>query len=579
MSSFIQDTLSKVPGVDPRVLQRSQTFSGLNDGPAATAARLAGLVQDSPPKDDSPIYTGNFGQPIPDPGHSLNIGGVPYQGDALLLEKQQGFNRGKLMERIVHPCGSSAFGYFQVTHDVSHLTKAALFQPGKKTPTCTRFSTVTYGRDYPDSARNPRGIATKFYTEEGNYDLLGFNWPVFFIRDPFIGPDHARSQQRNPKNGLIDFNTWFDFLANVPESQHAGLMLLSDHGTPVGWRFMNCYPIHAFRWVNKSGDAVFVKYHWISQQGTKEFTNEEAIEMCGQDPDFAKRDLWNHIENGGDARWKMFVQVLTPEMQASGKLDFDPFDPTKVWPRGKIPMQEVGELVLNRNPEDYHRDVEQAAFSPGSLVPGIELSPDPILQWRAFFYRDAQYHRLGSANIHQIPVNCPFMARYHNQEPTTSGAPGFLPEAAEAPMQVADNTLSRKSRFLHEGSPTDYDQVRELYRRVLTPEKREELHKNTAVLLKYADPIVQKGYLVQLYAVDPGYAKSIYDRLPEHNGYTLEEIAEGSKEAHLAGKKPEVLHGRQGGELYGNADRVVELWTGRTETEICQTMYCNICVT
>ncbi|KAG8789408.1 hypothetical protein FRC12_013556 [Ceratobasidium sp. 428] len=557
MTSFIQDTLSKIPGVDPRVLQRSQNFSGLNNGPAATAARLAGLVQEAPAKDDSPIYTSNFGQPIPDPGHSLNIGGIPYQGDALLLEKQQGFVRGKLTERIVHPCGSSAFGYFQVTHDVSHLTKAALFQPGKKTPAYTRFSTVTYGREYPDSARNPRGFATKFYTEEGNYDLVGLNWPVFFVRDPFMGPDNIRSQQRNPKNGLIDYNTWFDFLANVPESQHAGLMLLSDHATPVGWRFMSGYGCHAFRWVNKSGGAVFVKYHWRSKQGTKEFTNEEAVAMSGQDPDFAKRDLWNHIEKGGDARWTLFVQVLTPEVQGSGKLDFDPFDVTKVWPRSKIPMQEVGELVLNRNPEDYHRDVEQAAFSPGSLVPGIELSPDALLQWRAFFYRDAQFHSpdnfAGSMRIDGNVGGKPhyFPNSYHNPKPSTNGAPGFLPEAEEVPMQVANNVLSRKGHYLHEGSPTEYNQVRELYRRVLTPQKREELHKNTAVLLRHADAIVQKKYLVQLYAIDPSYCLAIYDLLPTHEGYTLEEIAEDSKEAHLVGKNPQFFAAGKGASFMG----------------------------
>ncbi|QRV89324.1 catalase [Ceratobasidium sp. AG-Ba] len=592
MTSFIQDTLSKIPGIDPRVLQRNQAFSGLNDGPAATASRLAGLVQEAHAKDDSPIYTSNFGQPIPDSGHSLNIGGIPYQGDTLLLEKQQAFDRGKIQERIVHPCGSSAFGYFQVTQDVSHLTKAAMFQPGKKTPAYTRFSTVTYGREFPDSARNPRGFATKFYTEEGkivksvlrvecpnqwdagNYDLVGLNWPVFFVRDPFMGPDNIRSQQRNPKNGLIDFNTWFDFLANVPESQHAGLMLMSDHATPVGWRFMSGYGCHTFRWVNKSGSS----YHWRSNQGTKEFTNEEAITMCGQDPDFAKRDLWNHIERGGDARWTMFVQVLTPEKLADGTLDFDPFDVTKVWPRSKIPMQEVGELVLNRNPEDYHRDVEQAAFSPGSLVPGIELSPDTLLQWRAFFYRDAQYHRLGSANIHQIPVNCPFMARfvspdnyagnmridgnvagkptyfpnsYHNRKPTTGGAPGFLPEAEEVPMQVASNVLSRKSYYLHEGTPSEYNQVRELYSRVLTPEKRNELHKNTATLLKHCDSIVQKNYLIQLCAIDQSYARAIYDLLPAHDGYTLEEIKEQSKEAHLVGKNPRFFSVSKGANFMG----------------------------
>ncbi|CAE6479979.1 unnamed protein product [Rhizoctonia solani] len=578
MTSFIQDTLSKIPGVDPRVLQRNQAFSGLNDGPAATASRLAGLVQESHAKDDSPIYTSNFGQPLPDSGHALNIGGIPYQGDTLLLEKQQAFDRGKIVERIVHPCGSSAFGYFQVTGDVSHLTKAAFLQPGKKTPAYTRFSTVTYGREFPDSARNPRGFATKFYTEEGNYDLVGLNWPVFFVRDPFMGPDNIRSQQRNPKSGLIDYNAWFDFLGNVPESQHAGLMLLSDHATPVGWRFMSGYGCHTFRWTNTSGQGVFVKYHWRSKQGTKEFTHEEAIAMCGEDPDFAKRDLWQHIETGGDARWTMFVQVLTPEDLASGKLDFDPFDVTKVWPRSKFPLQEVGELILNRNPEDYHRDVEQAAFSPGSLVPGIELSPDTLLQWRAFFYRDAQYHRLGSANIHQIPVNCPFMARfhspdnyagtmridgnvaskptyfpnsYHNNKPTTAGAPGFLPQAEEVPMQVANNILSRKSYYLHEGSPTEYNQVRELYQRVLTPQKREELHSNTARLLKHADAVVQKNYLIQLHAIDPGYATAIYDLLPEHKGYTFEDIAEGAKSAHLVGKNPQFFSAGKGASFMG----------------------------
>ncbi|KAI0071334.1 catalase [Panus rudis PR-1116 ss-1] len=545
MTSFIQETLAKIPGVDPRVMQRSQFFSGMNDGPASTAARLAGLVQEAHAKDDSPIYTSNFGQPIPDPAHCLNIGGIPYQGDALMLEKQQAFDRSKILERIVHPCGSSAFGYFQITNDVSHLTKAAFLQPGKKTPAYTRFSTVTYGREFPDSARNPRGFATKFYTEEGNYDLVGLNFPVFFVRDPMMGPDNIRSQQRNPKNFLIDYNAWFDFLANVPESQHAGLMLLSDHATPVGWRFMSGYGVHTFRWVNKEGKSVFIKYHWRSKQGVKQFTEDEAVKMCGEDPDYAKRDLWEHIEKGGDARWTMLVQVMTPEEAKS--VSFDPFDPTKIWPRSQFPMKEVGELILNRNPEDYHRDVEQAAFSPGSLVPGIEASPDPLLQWRMFFYRDAQYHRLGSTNIHQIPVNCPFMANYHNKLPTTTGTPGFVPEAAETPMQVGDNIL---------GSPSEYDQVRELYKRVLSNGERERLHRNTAKLLKLADAIVQKNYLVQLYAVDPQYAIEIFDLLPSHSplptgkDYTIQEIAEGSKNAHMAGKNPQFVSNKAEGRRF-----------------------------
>ncbi|TBU52607.1 catalase [Dichomitus squalens] len=566
MASFIQDTLAQIPGIDPRVNQRMQFFSGMNDGPAKTAARITGVTQEPHAKDDSPIYTGNFGQPIPDPCHSLNIGGIPYQGDALLLEKQQAFDRMKITERIVHPCGSSAFGYFQVNQDVSHLTKAAFLQPGKRTPVYSRFSTVTYGREFPDSARNPRGFATKFYTEEGNYDLVGLNFPVFFVRDPFMGPDNIRSQQRHPKSFLLDYNAWFDYLANVPESQHAGLMLLSDHATPVGWRFMSGYGVHTFRWVNKEGSYVFVKYHWISKQGVKQWSHDEATRVCGEDPDYSKRDLFEHIEKGGDARWTMMVQVMQPEQIAS--INFDPFEPTKIWPRSQFPMQEVGELVLNRNPEDYFRDVEQAAFSPGSLVPGIEASPDPLLQWRMFFYRDAQYHRLGSANIHQIPVNCPFMAKfhspdnyngtmridgntggkpyyfpnsYHNQKPTTGGTPGFLPSAAETPMQVANHVVSRIGHYLHEGKPSEYDQVRELYNRVLSVEERENLHRNTARLLKHAEPIVQKNYLIQQCAIMREYAEAIYDLLPEHEGYSFKDIEAGAPMAHMVHKNPQFV--------------------------------------
>jgi len=282
--------------------------------------------------------------------------------------------------------------------------------------------------------------------------------------------------------------------------------------------------------------------------------------QCGMDGDFAKRDLFEHIEGGGDARWTLKVQVMQPEEIA--KVDFDPFDVTKIWPRSQFPMTEVGELVLNRNPEDYHRDVEQAAFNPGSLVPGIELSPDTLLQWRAFFYRDAQMVRLGSANINQIPVNCPFMAKNLSPDnyngsmrvdanatgkpyywpnakesvaPTKDSTPSFDPSVEEAPMQVHSNVLSRKTYYRHQGKPSEYDQVRELYTRVMTPQAREELHKTTAFLLKRARPIVQKNYLIQQAAIAESYARAIYDLLPAHDGYTFEEVMEGSKTAHMVG--------------------------------------------
>lgn len=567
MADFIKDTLEKLPGVDPRIGQRASAFSGMNQGPAAHAARIAGLVQGKDLIDDSAYYTSNFGQVLPANGHALNIGGMPTQIDSLLLEKQQAFDRSKLKERIVHPCGSSAFGYFQVTKDISHLCKADFLQPGKKTPVNTRFSTVTYGREYPDVGRNPRGFATKFYTTEGNFDLVGLNWPVFFVRDPMQGPDNIRSQQRNPKSFLLDFNAWFDFLGQVPESQHAGLMLFSDYGTPEGWIHMSGYGCHTFRMVNDASDSCYVKFHWKCHQKKNQLTWEETEKIQGVDPDFSKRELFELLENGGEVKWTMYLQVMKPEELTT--IDFDPFDVTKVWPRTQFPMHEVGDLVLNRNPEDYHRDVEQAAFSPGSLVPGIELSPDTLLQWRAFFYRDAQYERLGSANIHQIPVNCPFLAKFHspdnyngtmrtdansagkpvyfpNSYHTTQNSsmskkttPGFDPSKTEAPYQVANNVVSRQSQYLHEGDPSEYTQVRDLYKRVMTSTQRDNLHKNTAKLLKFADGIVQKNYLIQVYAIDPNYGKSIYDLLPEHKeGYTLEEIAEASKTAHLVNKDP-----------------------------------------
>ncbi|CED83116.1 catalase [Phaffia rhodozyma] len=580
MTDFAKSILSNIPGADPRPTQRSQTFSGLNDGPAMTASRIAGMVEKEDAKDNSPFYTSNFGQVIPHSGIALNIGGIPYQGDPLLLEKQQAFDRMKIAERIVHPAGSSAFGTFTTTKDVSHLTKAKLFQMGKSTPCYTRFSTVTYGREYPDSARNPRGFATKFYTEDGNYDLVGLSWPVFFVRDPMQGPDNIRSQQRNPKSFLLDYNAWFDFLANVPESQHAGLMLFSDYGTPVGWRYMSGFGCHTFRWTNNAGESVFVKYHWKSQQGVKQFTHEEALIQCGEDPDFAKRDLFDHIESGGDARWTLFVQVMKPKEAAA--CAFDPFDVTKVWPRGEYSMTEVGELILNRNPEDYHRDVEQAAFSPGSLVPGIEASPDTLLQWRMFFYRDAQYHRLGSANIHQIPVNCPFMSKfhspdnfngtmrtdgngsgkphyfpnsYHSTEPSANSTPGFGGQAyAEIPMQVGSNVVSRKSYYRQQGHPSEYNQVRVLYRRVMNDQQRANLHSNTARLLKNADSIVQRNYLIQLYAVAPEYARSVYDAMPadkKGHGYSMDEVAEKSETAHLVGLNPQFTMADTGASFMG----------------------------
>ncbi|KAF4284533.1 hypothetical protein CNMCM8689_006117 [Aspergillus fumigatus] len=533
-------------GADPRPMQLSSLFQGANDGPAKTAAKLTGVQAAGKRADDGPYFTNNEAIPFPDPAHSKTAGGIPVASDTFLFQKQQHFNRSKPLERMVHPCGSGAFGYFETTKDVSSLTKAHFLRSvGVRTPVFARFSTVTLGREFPDEARNPRGFAVKFYTGEGNYDIVGLNFPVFFCRDPIQGPDVIRSQYRNPQNFLLDHNSLFDLLANTPEGNHAGMMFFSDHGTPVGWRNLHGYGCHTFK-VNKRGEFVYIKYHFIADRGQKQSTADEAIQMCGEDPDFSKRDLYQAIEKGEKISWTAHVQIMKPEEADPTKLGFDPFDVTQ--------LHEFGKLVLNKNPENFHRDVEQAAFSPGSMVPGIEDSPDPLLQFRMFFYRDAQYHRIG-VNLHQIPVNCPFMASSYsslnfdgplrvdaNHAMNPQYAPNsfvhkFRPDTAEAPYQLADNTVSRKSHFYHEGKLSEYDQPRALYQKVMDARGREHLHCNTARMLKVVEyPEIQLRYLTQLYCIAPEYARGVYDLLPEQK-FDFSQVKAQAQGAERVGKE------------------------------------------
>ncbi|EYE96336.1 catalase [Aspergillus ruber CBS 135680] len=543
-------------GGDPRPVQLSSLFQGANDGPAKAAAKLTGVQGPGKRTDDGPYFTNNEAIPFPDPAHSKTAGGLPLASDAFLFQKQQHFNRSKLLERMVHPCGSGAFGHFEVTKDVSNLTKAHFLRsPGIKTPVFVRFSTVTLGREFPDLARNPRGMAMKFYTGEGNYDLVGLNFPVFFCRDPIQGPDVIRSQARNPQNFLLDHNSLFDLLANTPEGNHAGMMFFSDHGTPVGWRNNHGYGCHTFKWVNAKGEFVYIKYHFLADGGQKQFTADEALRHGGEDPDYSKRDLWQAIEKGEQLTWTAHAQVMEPEQADPEKLGFDPFDVTKVWPKNLFPLHEFGKLTLNKNPENFHRDVEQAAFSPGSMVPGIEDGPDALLQFRMFFYRDAQYHRIG-VNLHQIPVNCPFMASSYsslnfdgplrvdaNHAMNPQYAPNsfthkFRPDTAEAPYQLADNTVGRKSHYYHEGKTSEYDQPRALYQKVMDARARHHLHENTARLLKLVEyPEIQVKYLAQAFRIAPEYARGIYNLLPEKT-FSFSEVEERSEGAEQNGKDP-----------------------------------------
>jgi catalase len=316
------------------------------------------------------------------------------------------FDRERIPERVVHAKGSGAYGYFEVTDDVSDLTCADfLSKVGKKTKVFTRFSTVGGEKGSADAARDPRGFATKFYTDEGVIDWVYNNTPIFFIRNPAKFPLFIHTQKRNPETNLKDPNMFWDYLVNNQEAAHQLMHLFSDRGTPATYRNMNGYSGHTYKWVKKDGSFVYVQIHMITDQGIKNLNNDQAVKVTGENPDHAQDDLFNAIAEGNPPSWTCYVQTMTAEQ--AEKVDFSVFDLTKVWPHKDFPMRRFGKLVLNENPKNYFAEVEQAAFSPAHTVPGVEPSADPVLQSRLFSYSDTHRHRLG-VNYQQIPVNCPF---------------------------------------------------------------------------------------------------------------------------------------------------------------------------
>jgi len=347
------------------------------------------------------------GAPVADNQNSLTAGprGPVVLEDFHLLEKLAHFNRERIPERVVHAKGSGAFGEFVVTKDISKLTKAKLFSSiGKKTPIFLRFSTVGGEMGSADTERDPRGFALKFYTEEGIWDLVGNNTPIFFIRDPLKFPDFIHTQKRNPQTNFKSPTAIWDFWSLHPESLHQVTILFSDRGLPDGYRHMDGFGSHTFSMVNKKNERFFVKWHFKTKQGIRNLTPAKAQELAGKDPDYSQRDLFEAIEKGDFPKWKVSIQVM-PEAEATN-YHINPFDLTKVWPHKDYPLIEVGEIVLNRNPDNYFADVEQAAFAPSSVVPGLGFSPDKMLQGRLFAYADAHRYRLG-VNHHQIQVNRP----------------------------------------------------------------------------------------------------------------------------------------------------------------------------
>lgn len=445
--------------------------------------------------------------------------------DTHLIEKLAHFDRERIPERVVHAKGAGAFGYFEVTHDVTKYTRAAfLSEIGKRTEVFVRFSTVGGEKGSADSERDPRGFAVKFYTEEGNYDLVGNNTPVFFIRDPLKFPDFIHTQKRHPVTNLKDPDMFWDFLSLTPESIHQVTILFSDRGTPRTYRHMNGYGSHTFMWYNAQGEYWWVKLHFKTEQGIRNFTGEEADRMRGIDPDCATRDLFEAIARGEFPAWKLKVQIMTPEQARSYR--FDPFDVTKVWPHSDFPLMDVGRMVLDRNPKDYFAEVEQSAFSPGNFVPGIGPSPDKMLQGRLFSYPDTHRHRLGP-NYQLLPVNAPRGCKAHNYQrdgamrfddngggapnywPNTFGGPG--PDPSVAPPQIGvEGEAGRHSYAL---TDDDFVQAGALYRNVMTDQDRANLISNIVGHLKGAQKRLQLRQTALFYKADPEYGTWVAEGL------------------------------------------------------------------
>ncbi|WP_256838232.1 catalase [Ornithinimicrobium faecis] len=449
------------------------------------------------------------GAPRPSDAHSLSVGsnGPLLLHDVALVEKLARFDRERIPERSPHAKGSGAFGEFEVTEDVSKFTKAGFLQKGAKTPMMARFSTVAGEQGSPDTWRDVRGFALKFYTEQGNFDMVGNNTPVFFVRDPMKFPDFIHSQKRTPDSGLRSGNMQWDFWTLVPESAHQVSYVMGPRGLPRSWREMNGYSSHTYLWVNEAGEKFWVVYHWLSEQGVHNMTNEEATELAGTDAEYHRRDLFDAINRGDFPSWRLEVQVMPYDEAKDYR--FNPFDLTKVWSKKDYPRIPVGRFTLNQNPSNHFAEIEQAAFSPSNTVPGTGVSPDKMLLARVFSYPDAQRNRLGT-NFNQLPVNAPKVAtnsydkegsmQFHH----SGAAPVYSPNSYSRPYAdeqgtsetgwEADGEMVRAAYTLH-AEDDDFGQAHTLVREVYTEEERQELVKTVVgSLTDVEEPVLSRVF-------------------------------------------------------------------------------------
>ncbi len=441
---------------------------------------------------ESQPTTTDAGVPVASDERSLSVGpdGPLLLQDHYLIEQMANFNRERIPERQPHAKGGGAFGTFQVAQDVSAYTRAAVFQPGAETEVLARFSTVAGERGSPDTWRDPRGFALKFYTSEGNLDIVGNNTPVFFMRDPMKFQHFIRSQKRLAANNLRDHDMQWDFWTLSPESAHQVTWLMGDRGIPRSWRHMNGYSSHTYMWINAQGERFWVKYHFKTDQGVEFFTQDEGDQMASVDTDYHQRDLYEHIEAGEFPSWTLRMQIMPFEDAKTYR--FNPFDLTKVWPHGDYPLHEVGRLTLNRNVTDYHTEIEQAAFEPNNLVAGTGLSPDKMLLARGFSYSDAHRARLG-VNYRQIPVNTPIVPVHSYSKdghmrvqnvtdpvyaPNSYGGPKAQPELNDdGGTWYSDGEMVRAAYTLR-AEDDDWGQPGTMVREVLDDAARERLVNN-----------------------------------------------------------------------------------------------------
>lgn len=466
--------------------------------------------------------TTSAGAPVSDNQNSLSAGprGPLLLQDYQLIEKLAHQNRERIPERVVHAKGWGAFGTLTVTHDISRYTRAKVFEPGKVTPMLARFSTVAGELGAADAERDVRGFALKFYTEEGNWDLVGNNTPVFFVRDPLKFPDFIHTQKRHPRTNMRSPTAMWDFWSLSPESLHQVTILMSDRGLPQTPMHMNGYGSHTYSFINANNERFWIKFHFKTMQGHKHYTNAEAAKIIGASRETYQEELFGTIERGVFPKWKLFVQVM-PEKEAAST-PYNPFDLTKVWPHGDYPLIEVGIMEINRNAENYFAQIEQAAFSPSNIVPGISFSPDKMLQARIFSYADAHRYRLGT-HYEALPVNAPRcpVHHYHKDgamrffdntsgnpdayyEPNSFGGPTEDPSTLEPPLPIEGDA----ARYNHRDGNDDFSQPRALFN-LFDADQKERLFSNIAAAMSGVPGFIVERQLALFDKVHPDYGAGV----------------------------------------------------------------------